>query len=43
VDQVALFNQNNLEHFFKAKQKQRLTDLQMLQRKSWRHAGRRYR
>lgn len=43
VDQVALFNQNNLERFFSAKRKERLTDLQLLQRKAWRYgSGRRF-
>ncbi len=43
VDQITLFNQNNLEAFFKTKHKRRLTDLQLMQQRSWRYgSGRRY-
>lgn len=43
VDQITLFNQNNLEAFFKTKQKRRLTDLQLMQQRAWRYGtGRRF-
>jgi len=42
VDQVALFNQNHLEDFFKTKKVGRLTSQAQLLRNSWRYAGRRY-
>lgn len=42
VDQVALFNQNHLDMFFKAKQGVRQNELRALQRNQWRRGGRRY-
>lgn len=43
MNQVELFNQNNLTNFFKAKQKVRLSELAMIQRRNWRFGSRRYR
>jgi len=43
VDQVALFNQNNLENFFKSKKMDRLNAQRQIMRSSWRNSqGRRY-
>ncbi len=42
VDQVALFNQNHLEDFFKTKKVDRLSFQAQSLRNRWRYAGRRY-
>ena len=42
VDQVALFNQNNLEQFFAQKRIERRDQLQIMQRNAWRYGARRY-
>lgn len=43
LNQVELFNQNNLTSFFKIKQKARQSELALMQRRNWRYGSRRYR